>query len=73
MTPAARSGPTGGRGMDAISVRVEHSQRGGWEIALPGQSSRLRCATLQQARDAASAYAARAGACELVVHDAYIV
>jgi hypothetical protein len=57
--------------MSPITVRVDRSQRGEWEIALSDRSDRVRCPTLTDAKRAAYQYAARRHPCELVVRDAY--
>ena len=51
-------------------VRVEHRARGGWQVALPNRD-RITCRTLDDARREAYDSAPRAGACVLIVHDAY--
>ena len=56
---------------DRITVRVDLAGRGVWEVALPGRTTRLRCATLEEAKILAAHYASRRAPCELIVCDAY--
>lgn len=62
--------PREGATIVAITVRMECSGRGRWEVAAPDRD-RIMCETLDDARRAAYVSAARTAACELIVHDAY--
>ena len=57
--------------MNPISVRVDLSGRGAWEVALPDQSERVICQTLEDAIRVARSCAAHRRLSELVVCDAY--
>jgi hypothetical protein len=57
--------------MSPITVRVDLSARGVWEIVLPGQPERVRCETLDEARQMAYRCAGERRPCELIVCDAY--
>ena len=52
-------------------VHVDHSERGGWDVALPGQTAHITCPTPEHARRVALLYAANRRPCELVMRDAY--
>lgn len=52
-------------------VHVDHSERGGWDVALPGQKAHITCPTPEHARRVALLYAASRRPCELVMRDAY--
>ncbi len=57
--------------MDTVTVRVQHSPRGPWEVALPGGDERVVCETLEDARRVGYVWAAQRRPCELIVCDAY--
>ncbi len=62
------------RGMTSdtsLTVCVDRNQRGGWEVALPDQSERIRCETLDDARRIAYLRGAHRRPCELIIRDAY--
>ncbi len=57
-------------GADAVTVCVEHSERGNWQVELPGHD-RVICETFDDARRVAFLCAAHTCPCEVIVHDAY--
>ena len=57
--------------MSPMTVRVDLSARGAWEIVLPGQRERVKCETLDEARQMAYRCAGEWRPCELIVCDAY--
>jgi hypothetical protein len=57
--------------MNEMTVHVDHTVRGSWEIALPDQREPLVCKTLEEASLVAYRCAADRRPCELVVRDAY--
>jgi hypothetical protein len=58
-------------GPSPLTVRVDHTGRGAWEVTMPDQRERLTCETLDDARRVAYLCAARTRPCELIVRDAY--
>ena len=60
-----RSGP------NPLTVRVDHTERGAWEVTMPDQRERVMCETLDDARRVAYLCAAHTRPCELIVCDAY--
>lgn len=57
--------------MNDLTVCVDRSVGGSWEIALSDQRERLVCKTLEEASRVAYRCAADRRPCELVVRDAY--
>ena len=55
---------------DPVTVSVEHSERGNWEVEMPDHH-RVVCETLDEARRVAFVSAAHTRLCEVIVHDAY--
>ncbi len=58
-------------GASFVTVRVQRTDHGGWEVALPDQREPVTCETLDDARRIAYLCAAHRHPCELVVRDAY--
>jgi hypothetical protein len=54
-----------------MTVTVDLSPRGAWEVRLPGDGKPLTCPTLDDAVRVGYRYAADGAGCELIVHDAY--
>ncbi|HUO73866.1 MAG TPA: hypothetical protein VMU39_24045 [Solirubrobacteraceae bacterium] len=54
-----------------MSVRVDRSPRGDWEVVLPDQADHVVCETLEDAKRIAYLCAAHRHPCELIVCDAY--
>lgn len=69
MTSAVEVDPTSAVA-DPVTVCVEHSERGNWEVELPDHD-RVSCETLEDARRVALLCAAHTRPCEVIVHDAY--
>jgi hypothetical protein len=57
--------------MNEMTVRVDHTVRGLWEVALSDQREPLMCQTLGEASRVAYGCAADRRPCELIVRDAY--
>jgi hypothetical protein len=57
--------------MNEMTVRVDHTVHGLWEIALSDQREPLMCKTLAEASRVAQGCAADRRPCELIVRDAY--
>ena len=57
--------------MNEMTVRVDHSIGGSWEIAVSDQREPLVCQTLEEASRVAYRCAADRRPCELVVRDGY--
>ena len=57
--------------MSPVTVRVDRTGRGAWEVAMPDQRELVTCETLDDARRVAYLCAARRRPCELIVCDAY--
>jgi hypothetical protein len=57
--------------MSPVTVRVDRTGRGAWEVAMPDQREPVTCETLDDARRVAYLCAARRRPCELIVCDAY--
>jgi hypothetical protein len=57
--------------MNAPTINVEPTARGGWEVVLPVTGEAVRCPTLDDAVREGYRRASVAVECELVVHDAY--
>lgn len=57
--------------MSAVTVSVDRTGRGAWEVAMPDQRERVTRETLENARRVAYPCAARRRPCELIVCDAY--
>jgi hypothetical protein len=57
--------------MHEMSVHVDHSVGGSWEIALSDRREPVVCKTLEEASRVAHRCAADRRPCELVVRDAY--
>jgi hypothetical protein len=53
-----------------LTVRVDLSGGGDWEVTLPGQRDGVTCETLDEAQRVAYLCAAHLHPCELVVRDA---
>jgi len=58
-------------GVNSLTVRVDRTGRGEWEVAMPDQRERVTCETLDDARRVAYLCAAHTRPCELIVCDAY--
>jgi hypothetical protein len=56
---------------NTLTVLVDRNSHGDWEVALPDQSDRVRCETLDDARRIGYLCAAHRHRCELVIRDAY--
>ncbi|HUO75084.1 MAG TPA: hypothetical protein VMU39_30265 [Solirubrobacteraceae bacterium] len=57
--------------MSPVTVRVDRTRRGAWEVAMPDQREPVTCETLEDAERVAYLCAARRRPCELIVCDAY--
>jgi hypothetical protein len=57
--------------MSPVTVRVDRTRLGAWEVAMPDQSELVTCETLEDAERVAYLCAARRRPCELIVCDAY--
>ncbi len=57
--------------MREMTVHVDHSVGGSWEVALSDQQEPVVCRTLEEASRVAHRCAADRRPCELVVRDAY--
>jgi hypothetical protein len=57
--------------MQAMTVHVDHSVGGSWEIALSDRREPVVCKSLEEASRTAYWCAAERHPCELVVRDAY--
>ena len=68
MADASSEAGTPGR---PVTVRVDRSVRGVWEVAVPGPETPIACETLDDAKRVAYLCAARWRPCELIVRDAY--
>jgi hypothetical protein len=64
---SAQAGPAATR----VTIRVQRTVRGRWEVAVPGRRKGIICDTLDEARRVAYLAVARTRPCELIVHDAY--
>lgn len=64
-------GPCDPGGMPSTCIRVSPDHRGGWNVLPPSDQDRVTCATLDEARRVAHAWAMRSQPCELIVRDAY--
>jgi hypothetical protein len=57
--------------MSPVTVRVDRTRRGAWEVAMPDQGALVTCETLEDAERVAYLCAARRRPCQLIVCDAY--
>jgi hypothetical protein len=57
--------------MSPVTVRVDRTRRGAWEVAMPDERDAVTCETLEDAERVAYLCAARRRPCELIVCDAY--
>jgi len=57
--------------MSPVTVRVDRTRRGAWEVAMPDGRELVTCETLEDAERVAYLCAARRRPCELIVCDAY--
>jgi hypothetical protein len=57
--------------MSPVTVRVDRTRLGAWEVAMPDQGELVTCETLEDAERVAYLCAARRRPCELIVCDAY--
>jgi hypothetical protein len=57
--------------MNEMTVRVDRTVHGLWEIAMPDERAPLMCKTLEEASRVAYRCAADRWPCELIVLDAY--
>jgi len=57
--------------MSPVTVRVDRTRLGAWEVAMPDEREPLTCETLEDAERVAYLCAARRRPCELIVCDAY--
>ena len=58
--------------MSTVTVHTRTDHRGDWDVELPDRRSRVTCQTMQEARNVALEYAAKAAQpCEIIRRDAY--
>ena len=57
--------------MSPVTVRVDRTRLGAWEVAMPDEREPVTCETLEDAERVAYLCAARTRPCELIVCDAY--
>ena len=57
--------------MSPVTVRVDRTRLGAWEVAMPDEHDAVTCETLEDAERVAYLCAARTRPCELIVCDAY--
>ena len=57
--------------MTRVTVRVDRTRLGAWEVAMPDERELVTCETLEDAERVAYLCAARVRPCELIVCDAY--
>jgi len=57
--------------MSPVTVRVDRTRLGAWEVAMPDEHDPVTCETLEDAERVAYLWAARTRPCELIVCDAY--
>ena len=57
--------------MSPVTVRVDRTRVGAWEVAMPDERDPVTCETLEDAERVAYLCAARRPPCELIVCDAY--
>jgi hypothetical protein len=62
-TPAGPAAP--------VTIRVQRTLRGRWEVVVPGRRRGIICDTLNEARRVAYLAVAHTRPCELIVHDAH--
>ena len=55
---------------EAVTVRVQRTVRGRWEVVMPGRGEGIACETLDDARRVAYLAVAHTHPCELIVRDA---
>ena len=56
---------------EPVTIRVQRTLRGRWEVILLGRHKGITCETLDEARRVAYLAVAHTHPCELIVHDAY--
>ena len=57
--------------MSPVTVRVDRTRLGAWEVAMPDGREPVTCETLEDAERVAYLCAARRRPCDLIVCDAY--
>jgi hypothetical protein len=55
---------------EGVTIHVQRTLRGRWEVVVPGRRKGIVCDTLDEARRVAYLAVAHTRACELIVHDA---
>jgi hypothetical protein len=64
-SPSTPAGPAA-----RVTIRVQRTLRGRWEVVVPGRRKGIICDTLDEARRVAYLAVAHARPCELIVYDA---